>query len=159
MTDSPEVAALRELVACMENDPIRDRCHEWPGFRWYEAWIAARAALAAVDARGEGQPDPTRKPNDDEVICPGCTCQFRAVPVNVQAELRWLRENPASPHPAADAVDARRYRWAEMILDGTDTDESNRRTLLIGAGLMLNLSLGQIIDHAMSRDTASGSGE
>ena len=28
-----------------------------------------------------------REPNDDLVICPNCTCQFRAVPVNVQKVL------------------------------------------------------------------------
>lgn len=30
-------------------------------------------------------------PDDDEVICPGCSHQFRAVPVNVQREVSRLR--------------------------------------------------------------------
>lgn len=29
----------------------------------------------------------TRTPNDDEVICPACAHQFRAIPVNVQSQL------------------------------------------------------------------------
>jgi len=49
---------------------------------------AFRAALAA---QGDA-PKPDRTPNDDEVICPGCVHQFRAIPVNVQKELARLRE-------------------------------------------------------------------
>ena len=39
--------ALRELVACKDADPIR----EWdvPGYRWYDAWDAARRALSAQE--------------------------------------------------------------------------------------------------------------
>jgi hypothetical protein len=37
-------------------------------------------------------PDDAREPNDDEVICPNCVHQFRAIPVNVQAELARLTE-------------------------------------------------------------------
>lgn len=33
-----------------------------------------------------------RVPDDDMVICPGCVHQFRAIPVNVQAELRELSQ-------------------------------------------------------------------
>jgi hypothetical protein len=32
-----------------------------------------------------------REPNNDMVICPNCTCQFRAIPVNVQKELAEAR--------------------------------------------------------------------
>lgn len=32
------------------------------------------------------------QPNYDEVICPACCHQFRAIPVNVQAEVEALRK-------------------------------------------------------------------
>lgn len=32
-----------------------------------------------------------RIPNNDEVICPKCVHQFRAIPVNVQAEISALQ--------------------------------------------------------------------
>lgn len=34
-----------------------------------------------------------REPNDDMVICPNCTCQFRAIPVNIQKELLRLQKS------------------------------------------------------------------
>ena len=33
-----------------------------------------------------------REPRNDMVICPNCTCQFAAIPVEVQAEIAALRE-------------------------------------------------------------------
>lgn len=34
-----------------------------------------------------GTQSDTRTPNNDEVICPNCVHQFRAIPVNVQKDL------------------------------------------------------------------------
>lgn len=51
--------------------------------------------------------------NNDEVICPACVHQFRAIPVNVQAEIAALRSERDAL--AAKLVplkaDAERYRW------------------------------------------------
>lgn len=43
------------------------------------------------------QAEPPRLPNNDEVICPACCHQFRAIPVNVQAELAALKKQQAEP--------------------------------------------------------------
>ena len=76
---------LAGSVACKYGDPScpcqdGDPCH-------YEdtATTKAMAPPPPAEAREE------RTPNADEVICPGCTHQFRAVPENVQAELAALR--------------------------------------------------------------------
>lgn len=46
-----------------------------------------------------------RVPNPDEVICPACTHQFRAIPENVQAELYAVRSAaPAVVEPRADGA-------------------------------------------------------
>lgn len=59
-------------------------------------------------------------PNDDEVICPNCVHQFRAIPPNVQAELaesddraRRLAEWLDAERERREAAekDAARYRW------------------------------------------------
>jgi hypothetical protein len=39
--------------------------------------------------------EPKREPNPDEVICPACTHQFRAIPENVQKQL-WAKREPLS---------------------------------------------------------------
>ena len=41
------------------------------------------------------QAEPKREPNPDEVICPACNHQFRAIPENVQAQL-WAKREPLS---------------------------------------------------------------
>lgn len=43
----------------------------------------------------DAQAEPKREPNPDEVICPACTHQFRAIPENVQAQL-WAKREPLS---------------------------------------------------------------
>ena len=70
-------------------------------------------------------------PNNDEVICPACCHQFRAIPVNVQQEIERLRAELAQREAyihmahkrdgdeierlraelAACREDAERYRW------------------------------------------------
>jgi hypothetical protein len=47
--------------------------------KWDRNFKAEKAIQALLDA-----PCEPRQPNDDEVICPNCTHQFRAIPVNVQ---------------------------------------------------------------------------
>lgn len=62
------------------------------GQQW-KAWQAAteRARLAP-------QAGPVA-PNNDEVICPACAHQFRAIPVNVQQLLLSLGAEPPFVHP------------------------------------------------------------
>lgn len=43
-------------------------------------------------------------PNNDEVICPGCAHQFRAIPVNVQAELAAARNATLTEGMALDTL-------------------------------------------------------
>lgn len=84
---SAERDALAALVAAWDSEAYN---REW-GQRMTAAIAAARAALAAP-AQGEPRaPEVGRVPNNDEVICPGCTHQFRAVPVNVQEDIAALR--------------------------------------------------------------------
>jgi len=40
--------------------------------------------------------------NNDEVICPNCVTQFRAIPVNVQTEIADLKETIAQPDLVAE---------------------------------------------------------
>lgn len=41
------------------------------------------------ESRARTPPDPgPREPNNDMVICPNCTCQFVAIPINVQKRLQ-----------------------------------------------------------------------
>lgn len=67
---------------------------------------AAQAILEAARKRAEAAETaappapPTRlgptEPHPDMVICPNCTSQFKAVPVNIQARLRELEANAAT---------------------------------------------------------------
>ena len=41
-----------------------------------------------------------REPNNDMVICPTCTSQFAAIPVNIQGRLAALEAPPAIPIPS-----------------------------------------------------------
>ena len=52
-------------------------------------------ALYTHPAPSAPQAEPKRDPNPDEVICPACTHQFRAIPENVQAQL-WAKREPLS---------------------------------------------------------------
>ena len=52
-------------------------------------------------------------PNNDEVICPKCVHQFRAIPVSVQAELAALREELAE----AKQENERLNKWADGFTD------------------------------------------
>jgi hypothetical protein len=45
------------------------------------------------------------KANNSEVICPGCTHQFRAIPVNVQKLLLGAGFEPPFTHPPAASSD------------------------------------------------------
>ena len=55
----------------------------------------------------------TRQPNFDEVICPKCVHQFRAIPVNVQEELAALREQLAVSNTAlgTHAAENVKLKW------------------------------------------------
>lgn len=61
MTDIRE--ALQELVECFDADPIRSEAWEKSGYRWYDAWTAARAALR--EDRGSLLREPTKPPEPD----------------------------------------------------------------------------------------------
>lgn len=55
------------------------------------------------------------EPNNDEVICPKCCHQFRAIPVNVQADLATLRTAlKAHGEEAAKLVEQRDELLAHM---------------------------------------------
>lgn len=82
-----------------------------------------RAALAQVEQE--------REPNPDEVICPACTHQFRAIPENVQAQL-WALDDVqigtlstqglfASMHPQ-DVADAVRLVERAHRIGGSDAE-------------------------------------
>ena len=45
------------------------------------------------------------KPNPDEVICPNCCHQFRAIPENVQAELAAIKSQPVPVEPEMTRAD------------------------------------------------------
>lgn len=61
-------------------------------------WDEVRAALLPQHPETPTDLGP-REPNNDMVICPSCTCQFVAVPVNVQRLLREQQAIPAPPPP------------------------------------------------------------
>jgi hypothetical protein len=72
------------------------------------AGLVPPAAPQGEDDRATFEPDEKdRTPDNDCVICPKCTHQFGAIPVNVQARL------------AAAEGDAERYRWLRDV--GTKT--------------------------------------
>jgi hypothetical protein len=65
-----------------------------------------------------------REPNNDMVICPNCTCQFRAIPVNVQkeaaearAELRKLQERGGLVYAPYAACDDERRLLREQLAE------------------------------------------
>jgi hypothetical protein len=67
----------------------------------------AAAVLDAANKRDAVARTGPVEPNNDMVICPTCTSQFRAVPVNVQNQVRTLmaaakngRNKPGAPPPA-----------------------------------------------------------
>lgn len=61
-----------------------------------EAWEAWRAALKGLLTTRVGP----STPNNDMVICPCCTSQFTAIPVNIQSRLAALESPPAIPVPS-----------------------------------------------------------
>ena len=61
-----------------------------------EAWEAWRAALKSLLVARTGP----RTTNNDMVICPTCTSQFTAIPVNIQSRLAALEQPPAIPVPS-----------------------------------------------------------
>jgi len=90
----------------------------------------AAAALREYAATMDAKPVSQTVPDNDCVICPGCAHQFRAIPVNVQAQLRRQREQleaPTTQEPVAwigpyksawDALNELRKSCADII--GTD---------------------------------------
>ena len=61
--------------------------------------LQAATALREYAAAMEQEPVSQTVPDNDCVICPGCAHQFRAIPVNVQAQLRRQREQLEAPTP------------------------------------------------------------
>lgn len=55
------------------------------------------------------------EPNNDEVICPNCVHQFRAIPVNVQRLMLNAGFEPPFTQPAQAQEDARKPLTEEQI--------------------------------------------
>ena len=91
LKDLKEGAMERSIKASMSKGANpSERYHEWNADykrRKPLAWEAARAALASHDAAQSAGEAQQVEANMDEVICPACCHQFRAIPVNVQKEL------------------------------------------------------------------------
>lgn len=77
----------------------------------WAAWQAALATPPAAPAPAQGEP------NNDEVICPNCVHQFRAIPANVQKMLLDAGYEPPfrQPSPAVGQEPDERYKWAERV--------------------------------------------
>ena len=85
-----------------EIDRAKEHVASWP--QWMkDATVSAAATLPVTE--------PKREPNPDEVICPACTHQFRAIPENVQAQL-WAKREPLSD----EQIDAALQTDPAMIL-------------------------------------------
>ena len=93
MTKSEELLALADALGGEEI--------VFEGQRRYAAGIedvdAAAAALREYAGMLNAEPVSQTVPDNDCVICPGCAHQFRAIPVNVQAQLRRQREQLEAP--------------------------------------------------------------
>lgn len=64
-----------------------------------------------------------REPNNDMVICPNCTCQFVAIPINVQDRLGRINgynDNPAHYDPEIDRLS--KAPWSGAVFS-TETGE------------------------------------
>ena len=57
----------------------------------------------------------TRLPNNDEVICPNCCHQFRAIPVNVQTRIAKLEEALRDLIDAATDLDITSYDYNAVL--------------------------------------------
>jgi hypothetical protein len=84
-----------------------------PGYEIYDpaAHGTDPAAQAILEAARNAPPVITRvgptEPDNDMVICPACTSQFKATPVNVQARLRELEATPPAPPASPPAKGTR----------------------------------------------------
>lgn len=116
----------------------------------------------------------TRLPNNDEVICPNCCHQFRAIPVNAQtriAELEAAAQVDKTPNPQGRLVDktvdlqariaeleaaladaekdAARYRWlrenARLFCDWNLQPESKGNVSFDGSG-RVSVPVASIVD-------------
>lgn len=56
-----------------------------------------------------------REPNNDEVICPHCTHQFRAIPINVQTQLGLLEEQHEKDEHLTEHMWHRVMKQLDMI--------------------------------------------
>ena len=70
--------------------------------------------LYAAPATAEQPAEPNREPNNEEVICPACTHQFRAIPVQVQRLLLDAGIEPPFLAAPASAPAAREITDAEI---------------------------------------------
>ncbi len=77
------------------------------------------------------------EPNNDEVICPACCHQFRAIPVNVQRLLLSSGHEPPfmaahAQQPAQALTGEQRERLVREVLGpGAHTVDLNRATLVV----------------------------
>lgn len=77
-------------------DPRINNGRDYANLFVQEAWEAWRAALKGLLTTRVGP----STPNNDMVICPCCTSQFAAIPVNIQSRLAALETPPAIPVPS-----------------------------------------------------------
>lgn len=101
--DTPEQAGTKPVGVTPEQDEMNRLLDEALAARQYptNTMNAARAGWYAHEKFIGTKP---AEPNNDEVICPKCAHQFRAIPVNVQSMLRAAGHEPPylkpSPEPA-----------------------------------------------------------
>ncbi|MEB2353364.1 MAG: hypothetical protein OZ924_18385 [Burkholderiaceae bacterium] len=74
----------------------------------YKAMLAAAPAVPQAETK--------REPNPDEVICPACNHQFRAIPENVQAQL-WAKREPLSDEQIASVCVSYRHDFGLLSDD------------------------------------------
>lgn len=120
------------LLACADEKPVEGAASITTGSETAYWLLHLQAILDAIERAGfvlmgnnnnntDGfwlhpapvapQAEQKRKPNPDEVICPACTHQFRAIPVNVQAQL--AQREPLS-EKQIDAIHELWYERAGM---------------------------------------------
>ena len=107
------------------NDPQLGVTNDYKNPFVQEAWEAWRAAAEQYQPKRVG---PTQ-PDNNMVICPTCTSQFPAIPVNVQKRLQGIEQPVAWRYPIADAKDSN-IHW--RLLEHRPADKFNPEPLYTG---------------------------
>jgi hypothetical protein len=115
---------------------------------------AAQAQAAVEPAKGAQIVRPLVEANCDEVICPNCCNQFRAIPVNVQQLMLDAGfEPPFKTYPAVEPVN----EWKEAVLDqlaahGMDAPMSDSPAIILAK--IIQMAVLQATDPAISKEAA-----